>query len=108
MSRRKPLRMRNARNEVVLAFYIGELAARLQKSASTLRRWQRLGLLPPTPLLHDVKGGSPRRLYTQQMIDGIAEIAEEEGLIGRRPARMADTAFRARCHDLFWELFPAG
>jgi len=32
------------------------------------------------------------------MIDGIAEIAEEEGLIGRRTARMADTAFRARCH----------
>jgi len=108
MSRRKPLRLRNARKEVVLAFYIGELAARLQKSASTLRRWQRLGLLPPTPLLHYVEGGSPRRVYTQQMIDGIAEIAEEEGLIGRRPARMVDTDFRARCHEFFWELFPAG
>jgi len=36
MSRRKPLRLRNARKEVVLAFYIGELAARRQKSASTL------------------------------------------------------------------------
>jgi len=108
MSRRKPLRMRNTRKEVVLAFYVGELPERLQKSASTLRRWQRLGLLPPTPLLYPVKGGSPRRLYTQQMIDGIAEIAEEEGLIGRRPARMVDTDFRARCHEFFWELFPAG
>jgi hypothetical protein len=41
------------------------------------------------------------------MIDGIAEIAEEEDLIGRRPARMVDTDFRARCHEFFWELFPA-
>lgn len=102
------MRMRNARGEVVLAFLIGELADSLQKSAWTVRRWHRLGVLPPTPLLYPVRGGSPRRLYTQEMIDGIAKIAAEEGLIGKRPGRLADSEFRARCHELFWTLFPEG
>jgi len=76
-----------------------------RKSSFTIRRWERLGILPETPLVQRVAGGAPRRLFLREQVEGIVAIAEQERVAHRKPARIADTAFTARVEALYARLF---
>ena len=89
----------------VEAHYIGELAARLGKSSHTIRRWEREGVLPATPFEQRVRRRPARRLYPLHWIEGVVAIAEDEGLVGRKPACMKNTHFTARARELHRRLF---
>ena len=101
-----PKRMRRRDGTVVEVFGTGALAHALGKSSFTIRRWERLGILPETPLEQRVADGPPRRLFLREQIQGIVAIAEQERLAHRNPARIADTAFTARVERLYERLFP--
>lgn len=85
---------------------MGALAEALGKSTATLRRWERLGFLPQTPLVVRVRGGAPRRVYTTEMIEGLVAIATEERVLARKPATLDGTAFAEKAAALCAQLFP--
>jgi hypothetical protein len=85
--------------------YVGPFASRLGKSAATVRRWERLGILPESPFEQRIRRGPGRRLYTLPWVEGIVAIAESEGLAGRKPACIDATNFTARARELHRELF---
>lgn len=85
---------------------IRAMAEALGKSSFTIRRWERDGVLPPTPLVLGVSGGPPRRLYTTGQIAGVAELAAEEGVAHRKPCDIAATTFTPRVRLLYAEFFP--
>ena len=99
------MRFRDPEGRVFQAHYIGELAARLGKSSHTIRRWEREGVLPPTPAEQRVRRGPARRLYPPHWIDGVVAIAEDEDLIGCKPACLERTGFTARAQELHRVLF---
>ena len=102
---RRPFRFRDAQGNQIEAHYIGEFATPLGKSAATIRRWERQGVLPPTPFKQHVRRGRNRRLYPLPWIDGVVAIAQDENLIGRKPACMKNTNFTARARELHRRLF---
>jgi len=102
---RRPFRFRNAQGDLLEVYYIGELAARLGKSSHTIRRWEREGVLPATPFEQRVRRRPARRLYPLHWIEGVVAIAEDEGLVGRKPACMKNTHFTARARELHRRLF---
>jgi hypothetical protein len=102
---RRPLRFRNAQGDLLEAHYVGEFAAQLKKSAATIRRWERQGVLPPTPFRQRLRRGAARRLYSLPWVEGVVAIAEDEDLIGRKPACMKNTNFTARARELHRRLF---
>jgi hypothetical protein len=73
-------------------FFIGALAVALNVSVVTVRRWERLGLLPKAPLrLEHQRARHTTRVYSDVMLDqaaGLAEVYE----IG--PFRRPTEAFR--------------
>lgn len=99
------MRRRNAQGELLEVFYVGELAARLGRSSNTIRRWERVGILLPTPYEQEVRRGPGRRLYPRPWIDGVVAIAQEAGLVGRKPPCIKDTDFTVRCQELHRRLF---
>jgi len=56
---RRPIRFRNAQGDLFEAHYVGEFAAQLKKSAATIRRWERQGVLPPAPFEQRLRRGEP-------------------------------------------------
>ncbi len=99
------MRFRDAQGRRFEVHYIGELAARLGKSSHTIRRWERQGILPPTRCEQPVRRRPARRLYPTAWIDGVVAIAEDEDLIGRKPACLENTGFTARAQELHRQLF---
>lgn len=83
-------------------FTVGALAQALGKSASTVREWERFGFIPVA--LYRTKSVNPKkakRLYTRPQIEGIVEIAREEGLLTYKPRNIRATSFTVRVVDLF-------
>ena len=103
-----PKRMRRRDGTIVEVFGTGALARALGKSSHSIRRWERLGHLPPSPLEQRVAGGPPRRLFLREQIEGIVAIAEQERLAHRKPAALAATDFAARVEVLYARLFDEG
>lgn len=79
-------------------FYrIGELARALGRSSETIRRWERYGWLPRPPrtgTASNVRG--QRRAYPADFAEAVVDIAEEEGIIGRKVASFSRTKFADR------------
>jgi hypothetical protein len=72
---------------VIRCCTIGELAQALNRSVHTIRRWERIGLLPGAPLtLPSDKPQAVRRLYPVQMVDTVREVAEQQAFGVRRPS----------------------
>ena len=90
---------------VVEVFGTGALACALGKSSYSIRRWERLGHLPPSPLVQRVAAGPPRRLFLREQVEGIVAIAEQERVAHRKPARIASTAFTVRVEEFYARLF---
>lgn len=86
-------------------FMIGQLANALGRAPTTLRRWEAQGIIPKSgytkpSLSRDPRG--KRRLYTRAQVEGIIEIAIEEGIMGS--GRIQSTDFSSRVIALFREL----
>jgi hypothetical protein len=72
-------------------FQVGSLAIALGRQPVTIRGWESKGLLPGTPFRSSMPSRSPlatlgktakgRRLYLRAQIEGIVQIAKEEGVI---------------------------
>lgn len=81
-------------------FRIGALAKALGRDSVTIRAWQRKGWLPrnsyQTQPVVGSRGDAGRRLFTRVQIEGIAKIAQEEGLLQENPPRLVETNFTAR------------
>lgn len=88
-------------------FTSGELAAALNRKPSTIRRWEREGILPKATYSKpgaagDVRGR--RRFYSQEQVDGLVRLAFEEGFLDNPKALITHTRFAVRARELFKEL----
>ena len=81
-------------------FFIGALAKALNRDSVTMRAWIRKGWLPgamyQTRPVEGSRGDAGRRLWTRAQIEGIAQIAKEEGLLNDNPPRIQRTKFTRR------------
>lgn len=91
-------------------FYgVGNLAAALNRKSVTIRKWESDGIIPnATFILPSEDSRGRRRLYTRAQIEGLQEIAREEGLLepnanGKWKAIEA-TQFKDKALKLFREL----
>lgn len=88
-------------------YAIGILAKALDgRRPVTIRLWEREGLLPKTNFRSSkVQGGGKARLYTREQIEGIVEIAKEEGVYARdTKVSIKFTNFTARVAELFRQI----
>jgi len=85
-------------------FSIGQLGKALgNRSAVTLRKWEREGILPKSPYTKpsdDPRGR--RRMYTRGMVEGLVKIAKEEGIwLPDKGKRLSETMFQQKAVRLF-------
>lgn len=88
-------------------FAIGQLGRALgNRSPNTLRAWEREGILPKSPYVkpsQDPRGR--RRMYTRKMVEGLVDIARQEGVLWPdKGIRLSDTRFAERAKALFENL----
>jgi hypothetical protein len=84
-------------------FLIGQLAAALGRSATTLRRWESQGTIPRSGYTKPSKDSrGRRRLYSRAQVEGIIRIYIDEGVW--KTGRIKGTEFSARVINLFREL----
>ena len=85
---------------------IGELARMLNRKPGTIRAWEAAGVIPSSGYVtasQDPHGR--RRVYTRAQADGIARIAQEEGILVPGPlVHVSDTEFTTRVLGLFASL----
>lgn len=91
-------------------FYtIGELARLLNRKPVTIRKWEIEGVIPKATFIApaDDKRGK-RRLYTEDQILGLVEIAREEGVLEANARgswkALEKTNFSSRAVELFRRL----
>lgn len=82
----------------VTLYYVGELANRVNRTATLVRHWETIGVIPAT-WFHDEKG---RRMYTEEMIDLIVQSLKESPIGTGKPVKNSD--FSALCHEGFERL----
>jgi hypothetical protein len=84
-----------------MTFYLlAALAEALLRKPGTIRAWEADGKFPQTPFRTPSNGAlGGKRLYTREMIEGVAAIADDEGLLySQRPLT---PRFTQRVTDLF-------
>jgi hypothetical protein len=80
-------------------FEIRILARALGRSSGTMRTWTTNGWLPEARYR-----AHRRRLYTRAQIEGLRQIADEEGLLHDKRRNPASTHFPQRARELFARL----
>jgi hypothetical protein len=88
-------------------FTVGHLAAAMNRKPLTIRQWERKGIIPKAVYQRAGRGGSQhgrRRLYTRAQIEGMIQIAAEEGLLTNDRREIASTNFKPRVLALFRRL----
>ena len=89
-------------------FPIGSLGKALGRDSVTLRAWIRKGWLPrnsfQSPPVYGSRGDAGRRLWTRTQIEGIVQIAREEGLLEAHPPRVQATNFTRRVMEA-WKIW---
>jgi hypothetical protein len=88
-------------------FSIGQLGKALgNRSPVTIRKWERDGILPKSPYTkpsQDPRGR--RRMYTRAMVEGLIEIAKQEGVLWPdKGRRLTETMFQQKAVNLFRKL----
>ena len=87
-----------------LFYPIGVLAKALGRKPVTIRKWESDGWLPRAHYRSTaMQGNGKSRLYTREHIEGIVQIANEEGVLDRSRS-LPETNFTARVVTLFTEL----
>jgi hypothetical protein len=80
------------------------LAEKLGRLPAAIRKWERHGYLPETPYRSPgLTTHGQRRMYTRAQIEGLVDIARDEGLLRAR-RHVGTTNFPARAAKLFEEL----
>jgi hypothetical protein len=83
-------------------FPISSLAAALNRSVVTIRKWEGKGFIPKATFGTPSKAlGGRVRLYTRAQIVGLRDIAREEGLLDDLTKAVTKTQFAAMAHILF-------
>jgi len=88
-------------------FTVGHLALAMNRKPLTIRQWERKGIIPKSTYQRAGRNGSQhgrRRLYTRAQIEGMIQIASEEGLLTNDRREIASTDFKARVLALFRRL----
>ena len=89
-------------------FTIGHLADALNRATVTIRSWEKKGVLPkspfrsPPPRVSTVNGEPKgKRLWTRSQIEGIVQIATEEGCIVDEKQSPPTEKFTVKVQELF-------
>lgn len=79
-------------------FTIGALAKALNREPVTIRMWMQTGILPEARYRTSDKGTQAgRRLWSRAQIEGLVQIAREEGVLsGSKIKNFAETKFTER------------
>lgn len=86
-------------------FLITALCSAIGLSAVSIRRWEREGWFPKASYTTPANGAiAGKRLYTREQIEGLVEIAREEGPFTRRNNPVTKTNFLPRARQLFADL----
>lgn len=81
---------------------VGVLADALERKPPAMRKWERLGYLPKARWSTPGRNQhGQKRLYTREQIEGLVEIARDEGLLGENIRNVSATGFPARAAILF-------
>ena len=92
MSAAKSRKVRLPSGVVVEVYTISALANALERSTLTIRRWEKLGIIPDT-FFTDNRGF---RMYSQEQIDIIVSCAREAGI--KKGLPLVSTDFSVLCH----------
>lgn len=93
------------KNTVLDVFTIGQLATALGRKAVTLRKWETDGVIPLAPFeLPGTDARGRRRLYSREHMEGILQIAIEEGVMDNLTVKIKETKFSERVLELFERL----
>ena len=98
-------RVYKVRGTDVELFTVGQLAKALNRRPVTIRLWERQGIIPRSTYQRnseDPRGR--RRLYSREQVEGMVQIAKEEGIHTTHQKPIASTNFTARVVALFREL----
>ncbi|TKK84673.1 hypothetical protein FDA94_29100 [Herbidospora galbida] len=89
----------------LVLYRIGVLASMLGRESVTMRKLERLGYIPKTPytLKHEKRLGAIR-LYSEEMILGLVNLAREEKILIQYGIPIYKTRFRERAKELFDQL----
>ena len=101
-----PFRLVRYRGWVIEGYTLGQLARMLGRKPVTIRRWESEGVIPAAPFELPGAGGDDRgkrRLYSREHMEGILEIATEEGVLSTT-CKISETDFTTRIVALFEEL----
>lgn len=90
---------------------LGALAYVLDRKTATIRDWEEKGWIPIAPKIGDstdsedpvTQKHGQRRLYPEELILGIYEIARQEGILEKRAKPIKETRFVQRVLQLFRE-----
>lgn len=88
-------------------FTVGHLAIAMNRKPLTIRQWERKGIIPKSTYQRAGRNGNQhgrRRLYTRPQIEGMIQIAGEEGLLTNDRREIASTNFKPRVLALFRRL----
>ncbi|MDJ0463159.1 hypothetical protein [Streptomyces sp. H27-C3] len=92
-------------------FSIGHLSMALNRRPVTIRKWERLGIIPaPTFVIRGKTERGNRRLYTRAQVEGMVQIAQEEGILHHEGEgiHISATKFSERVIRLFKGLSSTG
>lgn len=92
-------------------FSIGHLSMALNRQPVTIRKWERLGIIPaPTFVIRGKTERGNRRLYTRAQVEGMIRIAQEEGILHHEGEgiHISATKFSERVVQLFKSLSNTG
>ncbi|MFJ2113380.1 hypothetical protein ACIOEX_16090 [Streptomyces sp. NPDC087850] len=92
-------------------FSIGHLSMALNRQPVTIRKWERLGIIPaPTFVIRGKTERGNRRLYTRAQVEGMIQIAQEEGILHHEGEgiHISTTKFSERVIRLFKSLSNSG
>lgn len=85
-------------------YQIGALAAALQRSAGTIREWERTGVIPPGFSTNPGSRNGRRRLYSRDQILLLRELARECGVLDNPRATVKGSEFARAAAVLFEQL----
>lgn len=98
----KPI-IKSVKGEPLELFTVGQLGQALGRAAVTIRLWERNGVIPTARMrLNNKNGLGGRRYYTRAQVEGIRQIAKEEGLL--EPRARITPEFTRRVVALFKSL----
>lgn len=81
-------------------FEVGSLAKALNRQVVTVRLWERNGTIPKSMY----RSPQNNRLYTRAQIEGMRNIAQQEGLLDTRTKSFAASNFTPRVIQLYKDL----